>query len=111
LSAITVTALYQRDNVIRRDKFSQLQIDLIDTLDKENRDLLVKIVDLKKDIRGYKALNEAQEGRIQKMAGVFRIRELQLLEQIDRLKKALQGCFPNQEPIEILPAPPVPGCN
>ena len=66
---------------------------------------------LTEDIRGYKALNEAQEGRIRKMAGAYHIRELELLKEIDRLKKKLLDCDtpPNQEPIE--PAPLIPGCR
>jgi hypothetical protein len=49
-------------------------------LDENQRKLLEQLV-------GLKALNEAQEGRIQKMAGVFRIHEMNLLKEIERLKE------------------------
>jgi len=48
------------------------------------------IVKLNDDIRGYKALNEALEGRIRKMAGGYHIREMNLLAEIERLKEELQ---------------------
>ena len=68
-----------------------------------------RVAKLNDDIRGYKALNEAMEGRIQKIAGVFHIREQNLLDDIkylgDELLKCKQGTPPNQEPIEPAPTP------
>ncbi len=42
--------------------------------------------------RWSKVLNEAMEGRIRKMAGAYHIREMELLKEIEELKKKLLDC-------------------
>jgi hypothetical protein len=136
--AIAITALCQRDNALRRYAHAEhtiqqnvLVIDSLETMcqfqaadieywQKEAKSVAVDI-DLQNEVvRMLKARAEALEGRIQKMAGAFHIREQNLYAEIDRLRKELRGCVPehpqdppytppNQEPIE--PAPPVPGCR
>ena len=57
------------------------------------------IIKLNEDIQGYKALNEALEGRVQKMAGLFYKREENLRDEIVRLRAQLRsGIIP---PLEV----------
>jgi hypothetical protein len=98
LMVACVIALCQRDYAIQRyekaestvyclETFTRLQADTIEMWVKVHREIAIACVDLQEDIRVYKALNEAMEGRIQKMAGAYHIRELNLLERIRELEE------------------------
>jgi hypothetical protein len=65
----------------------KLQLDDINSWSDKDLEQKLKIVKLNDDIRGYKAFNEALEGRIQKMAGAYHLRELNLLERIRILEE------------------------
>jgi hypothetical protein len=97
LMVACVIALCQRDYAIQRyekaeitidclETFTRLQADTIEMWVEDHRELSIDCVDLQEDIRGYKALNEVMEGRIQRMAGAYHIRELNLLERIRELE-------------------------
>ena len=76
-------------------------------------DLLKSVDDAVTHIRNLTATNQQLVMKINtmglefdKMQGAFKTRELELLAEIDRLKKALDECGS-----QTAPAPPIPGCK
>ena len=127
--AACCTTLCQRDTALRSLDHCKAEVERQEiVLDQwetfyQFRDEIDKMWDervakLNDNIRGYKALNGALEGRIRKMAGVFHIREQNLLDDIKYLGDELLKCRtnispgspdpPNQEHIE---SAPIPGCR
>ena len=120
LMAICATALCQRDTALRSLDRCKAEVERQEiVLDQwetfyQFRDEIAKMRDervakLDDDIRGYKALNEAMEGRIRKMAGAYHVRKMNLRERIRELEDRLRSEMlppeivdhpPYQEPIE-----------
>jgi hypothetical protein len=81
------------------DTVRRHQLDDIELWDERVRVDCKVIVKLNDDIRGYKSLNEALEGRIQKREGLFYKREENLRDEIVRLREQLRsGIMP---PLEV----------
>jgi hypothetical protein len=117
LIAVDTTTLYQRNTAIRRYQaaettveqfeacydrlatYSEVQEETIGVWLKENRGLARDIDKQNEAIRGYKARAEALEGRLHKISGAYRFRELELLEEIKRLKEYIQSISPPQDKI------------
>lgn len=119
LIVVGSVALNQRRDAIRRYEAAQaaigrqeMVIDCLETMcrvqakDIENlvADAYESNIDyeeLWEDIDSYKARAEALEGRIQKMAGAYHVREMNLLAEIERLKEQMRsGVHPHFNLIE-----------
>ena len=96
LVVTNITTSYQRNTAIWRYQVAEATIeadevvfDQWETFYQSQGEIIgiwnAKRDKLEDDIRAYKAMAEALEGRLQKMASVYRSRELELLEKLEEL--------------------------